>query len=269
MEKLTDIRLVLADLDGTLLDEQKQLDSEIIDVAQQLKAKGIALSFASGRNMHIMQDYIDRLQVELPYITNNGANMFVKKECVYECCIVPEELKDTLSVIVERQIPFIAYSNFVVYPIGSHPALTTFLQRLIGKSEIDSCEDLDTICGQSIFKVVLVHEDEVLMKAVMDHINQHCRETHCVRSEGDVYTVTHASASKGSAVKRLLELTGIAPEQTIVFGDNYNDTSMFAVVKHSVAMENAIEDIKKEATYVTKSNEEHGVSWFLKTYVLE
>lgn len=268
MEKLTDIRLVLADLDGTLLKEDKSFDSDIIEVRKQLKAKGIEFSFASGRNMHIMQEYVNRMDIEAPYITNNGANMFVKQECIYECSIVEEELRQTLILLQQKQIPFIAYSNFVVYPFGSHPALTNFLQRLIGKSEIKEGVPLDEVCGHSIFKVVLVHEDAVFMDGIMKAINKQCSHTHCVRSEGDVYTLTHLSASKGSAVQMLLEKLKVDPNHTLVFGDNYNDTPMFDVVKYSVAMGNAIDDIKAKATFVTKSNEENGVSWFLKTYVL-
>ena len=53
----------------------------------------------------------------------------------------------------------------------------------------------------------------------------------------------------------------------MAFGDNYNDVSMFKVVGISVAVDNALEDIKKLATYVTKSNQDHGVSWFVSKYV--
>lgn len=57
------------------------------------------------------------------------------------------------------------------------------------------------------------------------------------------------------------------PEKVVAFGDNYNDVSMFKVVGISVAVDNALEDIKKLATYVTKSNQDHGVSWFVSKYV--
>ena len=268
MEKLNDIKLVLADLDGTLLHEDKSLDRDIKEVRTALLDKGIEFSFASGRNMHIMQDMVKELAISLPYITNNGANMFVGKDCVYECSILSLELKQTIHILLAKGIPFIAYSNFVVYPHGSHPGLTTFLQRLIGKSEIKELEDMNEVYGQSIFKIVLIHENESLMREIMQEINTTCSATHCVRSEGDVYTVTHQSASKGNAVHRLLEQTGIHPSQVIVFGDNYNDTSMFDVVAHSVVMGNAKKEIQNKAEFVTKSNDEDGVSWFLRNYVL-
>ena len=66
-----------------------------------------------------------------------------------------------------------------------------------------------------------------------------------------------------------MELMKVSSDQVLVFGDNYNDTSMFDVVKYSVAMGNSTKEIQDKATHVTKSNEEQGVSWFIKNYVLE
>ena len=137
------------------------------------------------------------------------------------------------------------------------------------KSDIIETKTIHEIIEHSIFKVVIIHDDESLMKQVMDEINNNCKEAHCVRSEGDIYTLTHIDASKGNTLKKLMELMKVSSDQVLVFGDNYNDTSMFDVVKYSVAMGNSTKEIQDKATHVTKSNEEQGVSWFIKNYVLE
>ena len=67
--------------------------------------------------------------------------------------------------------------------------------------------------------------------------------------------------------KRQLKYLNVNPEKVVAFGDNYNDVSMFKAVGISVAVDNALQDIKKQATYVTKSNQNHGVSWFVSKYV--
>ena len=85
MERLENIKLIVADLDGTLLDENKQIDSDMPSLLPAMREQGIAFTFGSGRNMHIMQDYVSQLQVDIPYITNNGANMFEGRRCIYEC----------------------------------------------------------------------------------------------------------------------------------------------------------------------------------------
>ena len=269
MERLENIKLIVADLDGTLLDENKQIDSDMPSLLPAMREQGIAFTFGSGRNMHIMQDYVSQLQVDIPYITNNGANMFEGRRCIYECSMSSSDLLLALTLLKQRGIPFLAYSNFAVYPVGSHPGLTKFMERLKGKSDIIETKTIHEIIEHSIFKVVIIHDDENLMREVMGEINDNCKEAHCVRSEGDIYTLTHIDASKGNTLKKLIELMDVNSDQVLVFGDNYNDTSMFDVVKYSVAMGNSSKEIQDKATHVTKSNEEQGVSWFIKNYVLE
>ena len=74
MNSFADIRLVVADLDGTLLDDEKQLDAGIVDVIRELEKRNIMFTLASGRNVHIMKPYLKELSLQLPFIANNGAH---------------------------------------------------------------------------------------------------------------------------------------------------------------------------------------------------
>ncbi|MEG1475150.1 MAG: HAD hydrolase family protein, partial [Longicatena sp.] len=127
---------------------------------------------------------------------------------------------------------------------------------------------LSDITFHSIFKVVVIHEDTTYMSEIMDAINTHCMNLHIVRSEGSIYTLTHILATKGETLKRILDMYNISTNQVLAFGDNYNDISLFQCACISVAMNNAEEEVKKEATFITKSNNEHGVSIFIKKYLI-
>ena len=81
-----------------------------------------------------------------------------------------------------------------------------------------------------------------------------------------IYTLTNKDSTKGKTIKKLLEYLNIEPESVLAFGDNYNDISMFEVVD-GVAVENAQDSVKQLAKYTTKSNEEDGVSYFIKMYL--
>lgn len=72
-------------------------------------------------------------------------------------------------------------------------------------------------------------------------------------------------ASKGNAIRSIQETLGISPEETMVFGDNFNDIKMFHSAKESYAVGNAVEAVKKEAKYVTDTNVNDGVLKVLKT----
>ena len=215
-----------------------------------------------------MQEFVRAFDLDIPYITNNGANMYHKTNCIYECSIYSFDLFLCLNILRAHALPFLAYASDVVYPIGQHSDLDVFLHRLRGKSKIVENANIHEICAHSIFKIVILQEDEQRMDNVLKQINANCKETHCVRSEGNVYTITHVSATKGNTLKRLLEKLSISPEEVLVFGDNYNDQSMVEVVKYTVAMKNASDDIKAKARFTTASNQDAGVAKFIEQYIL-
>lgn len=255
--KLKGIKLIVADLDGTLLHDDKSLDRNIKSV---LKENNIPFTFVSGRNVHIIQEYLDELNISLPYITNNGANMFLGNTCIYEWPINSNELETCLSILVKREVAFLAYSNQIIYSVGYQEGLDTFKNRLIGKCEIIEDAKVADILKDSIFKVVMIHPK---MESVKEQLNSACDKTVCMQSEGSIYTLTNKDSTKGKTLKKLLEYLNIKPNSVLAFGDNYNDISMFEVVD-GVAVENAQESLKEVAKYLTKSNEEDGVSYFIQ-----
>ena len=263
MPDVKKIRLIVADMDGTLLDDEKKLDTDIVQVIEKLRTRDIQFTLASGRNIHIMKPYLEQLPIDLPFITNNGANIFSKDGCIYEKSMESRELEVAFQVLENHQIPFIAYSNEAVFTIEERESIQFFLNRLRGKTPIRIAES-SVILKESIFKVVMVNEDEKEMQDIMKHINSHCVNLQCVRSEDSIYTITHIDATKGKTMERLLEQLGIRKEEVMVFGDNFNDGTMFEVAGIAVAMENGQEEVKKNADYIAASNNKNGVSAFLK-----
>ena len=254
---LKNIKLIVADLDGTLLHDDKSLDQNIKSV---LIEKNVPLTFVSGRNVHIIQDYIKELNITLPYITNNGANMFLGNTCIYECPIDSSELKTCLKILVANKVAFLAYTNQIIYSVGYQEGLDTFKNRLIGKCKIVENANIEDIVSESIFKVVMIHPN---MEKIKNQLNSVCDKTVCMQSEGVIYTLTNKDSTKGKTLKKLLEYLDIDSSSVLAFGDNYNDISMFEVVD-GVAMENAQESLKEVAKYLTKSNEDDGVSYFIQ-----
>ena len=72
------IKLIVCDLDGTLLNDRKQLDSQILPVLDALRKKHILFTLATGRNEAIARDYVDQLGIEIPYAADNGANIYCR-----------------------------------------------------------------------------------------------------------------------------------------------------------------------------------------------
>jgi Cof subfamily protein (haloacid dehalogenase superfamily) len=81
--------------------------------------------------------------------------------------------------------------------------------------------------------------------------------------------VTHYHANKGNALRLLAHELDISLHQTLAIGDSFNDLSMFAVAGLSVAMGNAVPEVKNYATYLAPSNDKDGVAWALETFCLK
>lgn len=269
MGRLDDIRLIVVDMDGTLLDDQKQLDTDIFDVIQRLKKRNILFTLASGRNIHIMKSYIEALHIEQPCITNNGALIFQKDLCLYEQNMAKSELKIACSILQKKDIAYIAYAKDVVYIVKEAASLQHFLCRLRGKTQIKIAQTSDQMADDGISKVVFIHEDGEVVQSIMHTINTCCTALHCERSEDCVYTITHRDATKGKALRRVLDILHIAAHQVLVFGDNFNDISMFKLAGICVAMQNSQQLVKDCADYITLSNNERGVSTFIRTHILK
>ena len=220
---LKKIKLIVADLDGTLLHDDKSLDRNIKSV---LIEKNVPLTFVSGRNVHIIQDYIKELNITLPYITNNGANMFLGDTCIYECPIDSSELKTCLNILVANKVAFLAYTNQTIYSVGYQEGLDAFKNRLIGKCEIVENANIEDIVSESIFKVVMIHPN---MEKIKNQLNSVCDKTLCMQSEGIIYTLTNKDSTKGKTLLKLLKYLDMEPSSVLAFGDNYNDISMFEV----------------------------------------
>ena len=142
MSSFADLRLIVADLDGTLLDDEKQLDAGIVDVIKELEKRDIMFTLASGRNIHIMQPYLKELSLQLPFIANNGANMFQGDACIYEKSMESEELAFAFQQLQQQDIPCIAYTDDVVFTTTLQDArLQFFLNRLRGKTRMKHAVD--------------------------------------------------------------------------------------------------------------------------------
>lgn len=260
------IKLIVVDLDGTLLSNHKQIDPGMRDVVHALKERHIQVTFASGRNVHIITPFFEEMPIEVPYIANNGANIFLKEHCIYEECMEMEELIIAFRFLKEKGISYIAYTRDAVYIEKETAPMQFFLDRLRGKTQICREPDVREIAAHKIFKVVVLPEEHAVMAQLMEQMNTTCTHLQCVRSEDAIYTMTHIEATKGKALERVLALLSIKAEEVMVFGDNFNDLSMFAVAGTSIAMENGQDEVKKQADFITKSNEECGVSSFLRSY---
>lgn len=256
------IRLIAADCDGTLLDDQKAIDQGMADVLPLLREMGIEFTLATGRNMEIVMPFVNTLDLRVPIITNGGAEIYDGEKYLVKHSLSKNDLSQIIDILEKYHIRSVYYSNDCLYTRYADAINQYFLNRMTGKVEVKALEDVEQLKQMELFKIVIVEPDKALLKEVSDFINT-MQNTHCLGAEDNLCTITHKQASKGKALLKLAEMLGINADEVVVIGDNHNDLSMFECFKNSVAMGNADESIKQVTRFVTKDNNHQGVSSFL------
>ena len=262
--KLKGIKLIVADLDGTLLKSDKSLDDNIKDV---ISGQDYKFTIASGRSMVLVKNFISELNIDLPYITNNGAEIYQSDACVKQYSIPDEEVRFILNLVQEFNLECHANAENCIYTMGKIDLILPFRKRFEGVLPIVDNASINAVCANTINKIMCIDKDLNKIEKFAKKINLYCEHVHCERAEGNAFVIVNRQASKGKALKNLIELLHISSEEVIVFGDNYNDVSMFETVKYSVCMENADKDVKDKATFICKSNDMNGVSDFIQKYI--
>ena len=262
--KLKGIKLIVADLDGTLLKSDKSLDDNIKDV---ISGQDYKFTIASGRSMVLVKKFISELDINSPYITNNGAEIYQNDACVKQYSIPDEEVRFILNLVQEFNLECHANAENCIYTMGKIDLILPSRKRFEGVLPIVDNASINAVCANTINKIMCIDKDLNKIEKSAKKINLYCRHVHCERAEGNAFVIVNRQASKGKALKNLIELQHISSEEVIVFGDNYNDVSMFEAVKYSVCMENADKDVKDKASFICKSNDVNGVSDFIQKYI--
>lgn len=260
------IKLIVADCDGTILDSNKKIDSKLIQVIEDLKKRKVLFTLASGRNIYLMQDIIKELKLELPFIINNGANVYKQNKMIVNYALPNEYVDVICNSLVNDGFPFLAYSeNRLVYNLN-HSLLDGFKTKLNGKlTQIEYSKSIN-LTEYPVFKITVAtdHQDDII--ETKNKIEQLCPLINFNRSEGTLFTITNVNATKGNAIQTVADMLNIKMDEVMIFGDNYNDLSMFEKAGIGVAMGNSDKVIKTYATHSTKDNNHNGVSDFLIDY---
>ena len=259
------IKLIACDLDGTVLDSKKVPDSGLKETVGKLREKGINFTLVSGRNEEIMDHFVDYFELDLPYVTNNGGNIYQRHKCLLNDCS-PQAYNNFITrLLYENDI---AFNLFAIEGIYGH-SMTDFFEERQGLFKKDRklyTPDVD-LSDWHIYKLTcdFAHHPEKETE-VTEKIRKECPDLSFLRAEPHVYCANSATANKGEGLQRICDLIGISPEEVMAFGDNGNDLPMLKRAGIGVAMGNAQEDVRSQVSYVCKDNDHNGVSEFLKGY---
>jgi len=263
-----DIRLVLADVDGTLVTKEKLLTERAIHAVEKLREKGIIFTVTSGRPPKGMGMLIEPLSLDQPIAGFNGGLIVKPDFTEIEARTLPEDVaRKAIGIMREHKVDVWVY-NGNDWNIGDKDAPHVSREEWTVKFAPTVCEKVDADLTK-VVKITGVSDDLDLMvkveKALQDAIGD---DASAARSQPYYVDVTHHDANKGGVVEALEKLTGIDRSQMATFGDQPNDVLMFRKSRMSIAMGQASDEVKSAATYVSTSSEEEGFATGIERYIL-
>lgn len=273
------IRLLVADLDGTLLNSQHRLTPRTDRALRQAIEGGVKFTVATGKTFPSTLHLIERYGITLPVITNNGTIVFNPDGSVMWEDPIPLDLAlESLHMARKAGLLPIIYAGaeIVTAPLnGNHDVITENVRILMEHYEPEPriVDDLERVMGAEFKpqKIIFMKADD--LDAVAEF--QTALEARfkgradVMRSGLDmlVEMLPHG-VSKATALRVILDKTGIAPEETMTFGDNCNDLEMIRMAGIGVAMGHAPEAVRHGADYITTTNDEDGVGRAIEKFVL-
>jgi len=259
------VKLVVTDMDGTLLNSKSEVSDRFFEVYHQLKRHNIQFIAASGRQYFSIVDRFEEIKDEITIVAENGAFAMHGEKELFTSELPFEYISRTINIL--RSL-----NNVYIVLCGKNAAyIETKDEQFINMfknyySEFRLVDDLTEITEDTFFKIAAYHFD--------------CSETHIYPAvkqlENDMQVIvsgehwldiSHNNANKGFALNILQNKLGITKEETMVFGDYNNDLKMLALADYSYAMENAHPNVKNIANYSTKSNDEQGVEMVLEQLI--
>ncbi|MCQ8239954.1 HAD family hydrolase [Rhizosaccharibacter radicis] len=263
-----EIRLVLADVDGTLVTKEKLLTERAIRAVHKLRERGIRFAVTSGRPPKGMSMLIEPLAISEPVAGFNGG-MFVKPdgEIIEQKTLPRDAAEKAIAVLRDHKVDVWVYSGddwLVPDAEGPHVAREQWTVKFPPKVATDFGPALDRVV-----KIVGVSDDLELMKTVERDVQQALGDTaSAARSQPYYVDITHPQANKGGVVLSLEKMLGIPASQIATFGDQPNDVLMFRKSGMSIAMGQASDEVKAQATHVSDSSEEEGFAKGIERFVL-
>jgi Cof subfamily protein (haloacid dehalogenase superfamily) len=263
------IKLFLADVDGTLVTKEKLLTERARQRVRDLKAAGIAFAITSGRPPKGMAMLLQPLAIETPIAGFNGGQWVNPDLSIIESHTLPREIADrTAKALKDRGLDVWVYSGadwLIHNKDAPHAAREEWTVKFPPKVTADFGDAL----SQAV-KIVGVSDDLGLMQKAAEEISQELGDAASAALSQPYYLdVTSRQANKGAVVDYLSRHLSIAPGQIATIGDQPNDVLMFRKSGMSIAMGNASDKVKSQATHVTESSEAEGFAIAIERYILE
>lgn len=267
-------KLIACDLDETLLQSDKHVSKKNVEAIKKAKELGIKFVLATGRGYASAQKTLKELGLEdqegeyiISYnggcITENKGNKILAFNGI---------TWDQAQALYERGKPYDVcihvYTQDNVYVYRFWPEEVDYLN---GRMEVEETfeENLDFLKGQEIAKMLYVNTNRDYLQQIERDLSDITQDLDVSYSSNRYIEFNRKGVNKGTGLLMLAQMLGIAPEETIAIGDNFNDLSMIQAAGLGVGVQNTVEGMKDQCDYITHANHnESAVAEVIERFIL-
>ena len=263
------IRMLALDLDGTLLDDTKQIRVRTAAALAELRLLGVKIVLASARPPRSVRHVYAALQLDTWTVNYNGAMIWdePRRLAVFHRPIKSETARQVID-LARGRYPEVQVSCEIMdrwFPDRLDPNVTTETGRLFTP---DVVAPIDEFCTIPITKLLLLGDENRLVEIERLLVERFAGQLTMVRTEGNLIQIMDRRVSKGLAVRQVAEHYGLTMDQVMSIGDAPNDVGMLQLSGIAVAMENGWDVCKQAAHWVAPSNNTDGVLAALRKFGL-
>lgn len=260
------MKLIIADLDGTLISKQQMSDSTKQTI-QKLIDQGYLFTLATGRHKDATRRVANELMVDLPVICTNGAFIydFKREKVIHQDIIDTKSVQKVLEILNEQMSSYLLYTT---QSIVSNQSAKDKLALRIGSFEslVVKDESLKDYLPLGLLKILIIEPDEIKFKQLREKLSS-LDSVYVLSSQASFIDVGNKVANKGRALEILSVHLNIPLEEVFAIGDQENDITMIQKAGIGVSMGDGEEALKKTADFITKPFKEDGFTYAINKFI--
>ncbi|MGL5415588.1 MAG: Cof-type HAD-IIB family hydrolase [Clostridium sp.] len=251
--------MLVSDMDGTIINKEKKISEKDREAIEYFKENGGLFTVATGRMLPSASRYAIDLKLSLPVILYNGCKIYdYETESVLNEYTLEDERKEIIRKLMEVEgIGLEVYSEENIY-VFKECHLTKRFSKL-GYNVIFGSEG--EIWNKKWTKILIVGEGDILDKFEEDFSMYDVEKP--LRSAIKYLEIVPNSASKGQALKELIELKKLQDYKVVAVGDNMNDEALLEAANYGFAVKNANPRLLEKAKYIAPSNNENPLAYIV------
>lgn len=265
-------KLIALDMDGTLLNKEKKITKRTKEALAMAREKGVKVVIATGRPIAGLSKYINELDLmhddEYVLSYNGCLVQEIKGEkIIHEVGLTGRDLHYIYDLSINLGVNIHAFSaekGLITPKLSKYTSLEGELNNI----EVNIVDFSKISENENIVKIMLIDEEKVLDEAIKNIPKEIYEKYNIVKSAPFFLEIMNKEGNKGVGLKALAEHLNISKEEIIAVGDAGNDKEMIEFAGLGVAMENAIEEIKNIANFITENNNNDGIAKIVDDFII-